>query len=405
MEILENHALKHNISRLIWFRFFKWGDLIVVIEPLFFIATGLTFSDYLKLMAIWMFLTFLLEVPSGALADLIGRKKILIISQISQIFQYSIYIFANTFFGFLIAKILGAITYAFQSGTDSALLYDSVKAVNLENEFKKINGKKQFMFYLGIAAFFPLGAYLFSIHNRLPAIIGLFFMILCLFIILSLKEVYIDKAKFSSKNYIKHIIRGLKYTFTNTNIKFLIFYSLIVFSVLDYIHSSWSLYLKEITIPLSMIGLVLAFCAIFTAFSSKYAYILDKIIGEKKSLFFGAIIFGLLVFLHSYLIPYWGVLIFILAAVVSGYLMVTVDSSINRYIESDQRATILSINNQVKAVCSALLFYTLGYVSMNFSFPVTYKVSSILLITLVLTLFLIYTVKNLFTVRICNFFN
>jgi MFS family permease len=395
MNYLEEKAIRSNIPKLNWFRFFKWGDLLVVIEPLFFIAAGLTFSDYLKIMAIWMFLTFLFEIPSGAFADFIGRKYTLIISQVAQIFQYGIYLFANTFLAFLIAKILGAVAYSFQSGTDSSLLYDSVKAINLEKDFKKINGIRHFMFYVGIAVFFPLGAFLFSIYFRLAAIAGLFFMCVCLLLILLMKEVNIPRKIGSVKKYLKHILFALKLSFKNTNIRFLILYSLIIFSVLDYVHSSWSLYLKQISIPVAAIGVLSAFVAVLSAFSSKAAHKIEKRIGGKKALFPVGIIFGILVFLHGLLIPYWGLLFFIATGLITGYLMVIVESNIHEQIKTKHRATILSINNQIQAFGSAILFYGLGYISTKYSFSTTYTITGIGVTFLVMFLAICYLIKKL----------
>jgi len=393
----EKLAIRANIAKLNWFRFFKWGDLLVVIEPLFFMAAGLTFSEYLKIMAIWMLFTFLLEIPSGALADFIGRKNTLIISQAAQITQYGIYIFANSFWMFLVAKIFGAAAYSFQSGTDSSLLYDSVKAINLEKDFKKINGKRHFMFYIGIAVFFPLGAFLFSIYFRLAAIVGLFFMFICLFIILLMKEVNLTRRIVSFKRYLNHISSALKIASKNKKIRFFIFFSLIIFSVLDYVHSSWSLYLQKISIPIAAIGVFSALVALVSALSSKAAHRIEKNIGGKRSLFFIGIIFGLLIFLHSLLVPYWGLLFFIVTGIITGYLMVIVESNLHENIKTKHRATILSINNQIKAIGAGILFYGLSQVSVAYSFPATYIITSIGVIGLVLILFLFPIIRKLFT--------
>ena len=397
MNSLEKQRIKSNIPKLNWFRFFKWGNLIIVVEPLFFIAAGLSFSDYLKIMAVWMFLTFLFEIPSGALADFIGRKNTLIISQIAQIIQYAIYTFAGNFGMFLLAKVLGAVAYSFQSGTDSSLLYDSVKAINRKKEFKKINGIRRSMFYLGIAVFFPLGAFLFSIYPRLPAIGGLLLMIVCLFILFLLKEVNITKKIKSIKHYLKHILLAFKISFKKRNIRFLILYSLIVFAALDYVHSSWPIYLKEIAIPVGLIGIISALVAGVSAWSAKIAHKIEKKIGGMKGLIILGLIFGILVFLHKLLIPFWGLLFFVGVGLITGYLMTIVESNLHENIKTNHRATIMSINNQVKTLGAGILFYTLGYVSMNYNFQSTYLLTSIGIIALLFILFLLFYFRKLLT--------
>ena len=59
-----------------------------------FLDFGLTISEFATLNLIWAITIILLEVPSGALADHIGRKRLVIISAILMIGEISILIFS-----------------------------------------------------------------------------------------------------------------------------------------------------------------------------------------------------------------------------------------------------------------------------------------------------------------------
>lgn len=77
--------------------------------------------------------------------------------------------------------------------------------------------------------------------------------------------------------------------------------------------------------------------------------------------------------------------------------MTIVESNLHENIKTNHRATIMSINNQVKTLGAGILFYTLGYVSMNYNFQSTYLLTSIGIIALLFILFLLFYFRKLLT--------
>ena len=73
--------------------------------------------------------TVLLEVPSGYLSDAIGRRITLLISAATAIASYLLFFAGGTFALFLVAQLLWSVAISFNSGTDSALLFDSLKSL------------------------------------------------------------------------------------------------------------------------------------------------------------------------------------------------------------------------------------------------------------------------------------
>ena len=83
--------------------------------------------------------SFLCEVPSGMLADLVGRKRTLALSGLFGMLSALAMAFSQDFFGVCLSMAFQALMYNLCSGTQEALTYDSLKAVGQEGSYLKRN--------------------------------------------------------------------------------------------------------------------------------------------------------------------------------------------------------------------------------------------------------------------------
>ncbi|MHA1994883.1 MAG: MFS transporter [Candidatus Hodarchaeales archaeon] len=100
--------------------------LLVPVLALVWIRAGLTFSEMLVLQGIFMIPILLLEVPSGSFADYWSRKGCTALFHVlfgAGIFFYAI---GDTFLMFAIGEFLAGIGITFKTGSDTALVYDSL---------------------------------------------------------------------------------------------------------------------------------------------------------------------------------------------------------------------------------------------------------------------------------------
>ena len=79
----------------------------------------------------------ILELPSGALADIIGRKYTNLIGFLLGSLAYLLLPFAFEFWHFLAFSFLVGLNDSFRSGSEEALLYDSYKQENKESLYIK----------------------------------------------------------------------------------------------------------------------------------------------------------------------------------------------------------------------------------------------------------------------------
>lgn len=89
---------------------------------------------------VWSVTTFVLEVPSGAWADIVDRRLLLVLSAAIYATAFAVWIVWPTFLGFALGFVLWGLSSALMSGTFEALLYDELVARGAEQGYARIIG-------------------------------------------------------------------------------------------------------------------------------------------------------------------------------------------------------------------------------------------------------------------------
>ena len=131
----------HNIFHLYLIKLAKWLMLIMPVVALFYVENGLETTDILLLQAIYSFSVACMEIPSGYMADIIGRKKSLVMGSILGTLGFVVYASSHSFNGFLLAEIILGLGGSFISGSDSALLFDSLVVLREEQSYLRLEGR------------------------------------------------------------------------------------------------------------------------------------------------------------------------------------------------------------------------------------------------------------------------
>ncbi|MCP4765043.1 MAG: MFS transporter, partial [Gammaproteobacteria bacterium] len=100
-----------------------------------YMSRSLPLEQVIELSAVYYLSVFLLEVPSGYFSDRIGRRVTLLIAAAALMVSYCCFIVGAGFWWFAAGQFLLAAGMAMQSGTDTALHYDSLKALGRESEY------------------------------------------------------------------------------------------------------------------------------------------------------------------------------------------------------------------------------------------------------------------------------
>lgn len=133
-------SIDYNIPKLYVIRCAKWFMLYMPIIGLFYAENDITTVELFLIQAAYSFSSALFAIPSGYFADVIGRKRTLILGTILACSGFLIYATIHSFWAFFIAEAIMGIGNSCISGTDSAMLYDSLLESDKQKKYLKYEG-------------------------------------------------------------------------------------------------------------------------------------------------------------------------------------------------------------------------------------------------------------------------
>jgi MFS family permease len=133
-----------NVRLFVVFRICFNARFYYPVFTILFLDFGLTVSQFALLNAVWAATIVAAEVPSGALADIIGRRRLVVCAGAIMVIEILLLCFAPRgnadllFAVFLVNRILSGIAEASASGADEALAYDALKLEGDEKDWGRV---------------------------------------------------------------------------------------------------------------------------------------------------------------------------------------------------------------------------------------------------------------------------
>ncbi len=167
MRAVEARGLKRRLNVLAFVD--EFGPVYAV-YTLFFVDNGVTTAEISVAFALWAAFALVLEVPSGALADLVDRRSLLAGTFVIRAVGISVWLLWPTFTGLLIGTFLWAVHDAFASGTWEAMIHDELTAVGASGQYGNVIARTSQASNLGVAAGTLAGAGLLAIDTSLETL-------------------------------------------------------------------------------------------------------------------------------------------------------------------------------------------------------------------------------------------
>ena len=342
-------------------------NIIIFLQGLIFyapIATiyrekrGVSISQIFLIESIFMILIILLEIPWGKFADKVGYKRTLILANFIFFLSKIIFFRADSFFMFLIERVLLAISISGISGCDSALLFLSLdEKDNSEKVFASYNFFSNSGFLLGSI----LSTFIINVSMDLAA----FYTIITYGFAFLLSFFLKDVNGKSSESV--GIIKNLKCVLEKRNILVLVISIALISEVVQSItvFLNQGIYIKS-GIDIKYFGLILALIQIITLISIKSYKITNKI-GQKTTIK----LFIMIIFISSFSLIFIrnGFLAITTIALIetSSSFIVPIFADIqNKSIKTVDRATLLSIYSMLGSIISAVINPVIGFAA-NYS--------------------------------------
>ncbi len=169
-------ACAANVQRFKWFAFAASFHASLPVFFLFF-SQFVSLEQALTLGAVYYLSVCFWEVPSGYFSDRIGRRLTLILAAVAFAAAFIVFGIAfgqnHSFASLALGQALFALSMALVSGTDSAFLYDSLRAINETERYAEVQAQQEKYSYTALTTACLLGGALGTMNLSWPYMLSL----------------------------------------------------------------------------------------------------------------------------------------------------------------------------------------------------------------------------------------
>lgn len=367
-----------NARRFVYFRVLYNARAYYPILAVFFTDLGLTLDQFVMLNFLWAAAIFLLEVPSGALADTIGRKRLLVFASAAMVAEMSLLLFAPKNGGWLLLglcalnRLLSGSSEAAASGADEALAYDSLPEEHRAGTWEEVLAATMRWQSVGFLVAMSLGGLLYdpawlnawlpadlavpaNLAHRLPVALVFLQAISCLVITLRMHEIREPvHGAFGEtcRRTLRLTLGTARRAFNTRAIALVLGGGVLIDAFVRNFATLTSEYYRLIHIPDRLFGFIGSLIAVVSWFVPAVAKRVNRRTGAVGALALAAAVAlaGLSMLVPAW--PWFGLLPATLLMAVLGFVSYTLSAFLNQHAAADDRATLLSVKG---------LVFNLGY--------------------------------------------
>ncbi|MEQ1566149.1 MAG: MFS transporter [Myxococcota bacterium] len=282
-------AIARNPSRYLWFSALIQTPLFVPVVVLFWTDSGLTMLDVYLLQAAYAAGVVALEVPTGVLADRLGKSTSLKAGALLYALFFAAYAVAGSFWGFLLCELGLALAGSLVSGADVALLFDSLQARGEADRFKVWSGRAAAAQSVGIALSTVVGGFVGASSPRLAMALSAVGPLLALGVAETLVEVRpIEAATGSVRDAAARWIEltrvASRFVWRHQRVRWMLAALAVLNGSSTWLLWTYQPYFEHIGLPIWSFGLVFAVYNLFAAGSAAVAHRLTQGLGERWTL-------------------------------------------------------------------------------------------------------------------------
>jgi len=377
------YGVKSNNIILLYYSMLVGGAIFFLpILALYFEKTLFTITNVAIIFSVQAVATAAFEIPTGAIADLFGRKRTLVFANLFVFIGLIFLYFGSTMKFFIIFALFNALGRSLWSGTDGALIFDTLKEENKEHNYKKIIGTYYALWPIGAAAGSVVGGHLAKISLSLPIIFSVIPISTALILTLFLKEPKYEKA--IHRNLFRQMVESLIDVFKNKQILLIFLFGFILFSFGESAHILKSIFLEFKEIPIVYFGYVFGFTFGFSSLGHYFSHDISGKLGNKATLILSALAFPIFLLLAAVTSNLTSIIFIILTAFPFGLRNPVMMHLLNLEISASKRATTLSALNFVKQIGIVIFVPFLGYFADLYTINTAFMIAAFLMFTSVI---------------------
>lgn len=348
--------LHPNIKLMTWFNLCVDFTLYGPIAILYFSNITGSYALGLSIFSIEMISASIFELPTGVLSDYIGRRKTVIFGAFCAVMAVVFYAIGINYWFLFAGSVFAGLARSFYSGNNSALLHESLRENNQEDEYAEYTGKVSSMFQIALAISALLGGIIsywsFPVVmwlSVLPRLVGLF-------IAFKLIEPKLLDNK-SESNIFAHLKEAIQNFKINQELRSLSLASISGHGIEETMHQFKAAFITTLW-PVWAVGISSTLSHVWATVGFRTGAYISKKYGFFKVLYAGSIfnrVFSLIILATANVVS---PLILPFTSFTYGVSSVAKDTLFQKHFTNHQRATMGSLNS----LAGSLFFGTFAVV-------------------------------------------
>ena len=367
-----------NINKVIFINFCQRFHLYIHAYALLLLARGLTLVQISLIESIVIGSIFLMEVPTGVLADRVGRKWSIFASTFLLMTGEFIFIFARSFEWYIFIALLTGTGFAFASGAVEALVYDSLPEAGREDAMKRAMGRLGFYAQIAFVIAPIIGGLIIGVaraEDFIPAIaLTAAALLIGVIVCLTLREpaIHTSEKKPGSAELFRAGVALLRHHKRLRRLAMLVVFTAPFTGAI--VTTLGPPYLVRNEVSPFAVGLALSVGSLLAALTQRYAYKFEQCLGQARAIAVLILLPGALYWFFAVAVgPFATLFAVILIYGLNDMKGPLFSAYQNALIESKNRATVLSLISMFTSLFLALglpIYAALAERSLSFTFVV-----------------------------------
>lgn len=380
------------IRKLGLFTFFRSLTFFAPISVMFYCENGLSYFQIMILQSIYGMMTALFEIPSGALSDIIGRKKTLIFGTIMFAMAFACGSVGHSVAPFVVMQVMAAAGQSCYSGTFVSLMYEDV--IEDKSIIKSVNHIFATMQSINISGVL-LSALLSSVVVKMAGMRYTYHLTLAAYIVTFVISLFLKdqrsgndgKKSLGFSEYLFQLKQNYK-CITENGIE-LIMMDLLLYAMFANTFS----YIEQPILTgnglnIELLGVVTVTMTVGVLIALKLFPYLERGISTQKGIFAFTLSAIILTFSNFFINNiFFNVISFLFLTVVLRFREIILTNEINKYINNDSRATFMSVVSALQMAGMAALGLVAGKIAdVSISYTIVFLCSVMFGVYMILTM-------------------
>lgn len=357
-------SYKNNIWKLWGIMWSNQDHILFWVYVIYMISSWLTLTDISIIISSWLVVSSIWQIPWWIFADKFWYKTSILIGLILTVLWMSVFITVWWFIWFLVGYSINWFWSAMIGWADQALFYESMLKNKEEQHFKKVLWKVLFYIHMSALILCTLWWILYSyISPQTPFYIQIWINVIALFLAISLKW---NSLITHQENTLNQLKKSFHYAFWRVNFSKIFIFSAIIWSISIITNQFLQPYYKSLEIDEKFFWAIASISFLFWWLGSLYSSKFWKIFSVDHYLVLHASVFTFLLLILQKItyVPVIVCIVFVLFFL-RGLYTPTISTYINSKVDSNNRATMLSMNAQLLYIMASLSLFWIWYIADN----------------------------------------